>query len=218
MRLFARRNEGEQATTAARTETAGGIPDRIFLDVPFEENETAKALGARFDPAMRQWWTSTGGLTALAHFLPAVLVDLGPSSGPRTSIAILGLPDACYRCGELATALVGMIEPGGDLFGSDLVLCDSELPLALADRYLPEEARLAWHVGEIRRRYSRTVRSSYLANGCAGCGAIRGQFPLFHEDVPEALAVRGTDAFEALAIVDMPRARWILAEEDRYNT
>ena len=140
-----------------------------------------------------------------------------PPSAVTSSVKLLGLPRICWRCGSTSTALIGMMEVSGDLFSEDLVLCDTDEVLALAWEHLPEEARARWQVGEVAYRSSKTAKSTYLSNGCVSCGAIFGTFPLYHEEVPEALATHGTEAFVTLATIDMPSQLFHQAFESRWT-
>jgi len=139
-----------------------------------------------------------------------------PSPTVMSSVKLLGLPRTCWRCGSTSTAIIGMMEASGDLFSEDLVLCDSDEILAVAWEHLPDEARTRWQVGEVAYRSSKAANSTYLSNGCASCGALFGAFPLFHEDVPEALATHGTEAFITLVTVGMPRQVFDVAYESRW--
>ena len=42
------------------------MPERIWLDVPFEAKDDAKAAGARWDPAAKRWYAPRSGMSALA--------------------------------------------------------------------------------------------------------------------------------------------------------
>jgi hypothetical protein len=132
------------------------------------------------------------------------------------AVAVFGLPYRCWRCGDVSTPIVGMAEPGTDVFSEELVVCDDEELLGLAWQYLPAEARERWRVGEVRRRHSRTVGAAYLSNGCVSCGALFGAFPL-HEELVEALATGGAGALVELAVVSMPASTWTEAYESRWS-
>lgn len=43
---------------------------RIWLDVPFEQKEAAKAAGARWDREARSWYAPRAGIAALAAWSP----------------------------------------------------------------------------------------------------------------------------------------------------
>ena len=135
---------------------------------------------------------------------------------PLVDVVLLGLPYRCWRCGDVSTPIVGMAEPGGDIFSEALVVCDDEELLALAWQHLPAEARERWRVGEVRRRHSRTAGTAYLSNGCASCGALFGAFPL-HEEFVKALATEGATTLVELAAVAMPTSLWTEAYESRWS-
>jgi len=140
-----------------------------------------------------------------------------PPPAVTSSVKLLGLPRICWRCGSTSSALIGMMEVSGDLFSEDLVLCDTDEMLALAWEHLPDAARTRWQVGDVAYRSSKTTKSTYLSNGCVSCRAIFGTFPLYHEEVPEALATHGTEAFVTLATIDMPRQVFHQAYESRWR-
>ena len=153
----------------------------------------------------------------VAEHAERVPVDVGQVPAEITPVQLLGLLRPCWRCGETSTALVGMIEVGGDLMSEDLVLCDGDDRLELAWEHLPAEARTRWRVGEVSVRRSKTAQSSYLANGCFSCKAIFGAWPIFHEEVPEALATHGTEAFVIVSTIDMPSQLFDWAYDSRWE-
>jgi Domain of unknown function (DUF5710) len=44
-------------------------PDRIYLDVPYRDKDTAKALGARWDPAAKRWYGPRPPTSGLARWV-----------------------------------------------------------------------------------------------------------------------------------------------------
>jgi hypothetical protein len=44
------------------------VQDRIWLDVPFQEKDEAKAFGARWDPAAKRWYSPRPGIAELARW------------------------------------------------------------------------------------------------------------------------------------------------------
>ena len=52
----------------AHGQLKGGVaalPERVQLNVPYEQRDAAKRLGARWDPAERVWWLSAEHETAI---------------------------------------------------------------------------------------------------------------------------------------------------------
>lgn len=113
---------------------------------------------------------------------------LPSSPADMATIVVAGFQQRCWRCHRLTTAIVGFYEQG-DVEGWDLLEADEAL-LEWAGQLLPEPVRRHAGVGEIKRRYSRTVGESYWSNGCAHCDALQGAFPL-GEAVVEALGAQG---------------------------
>ena len=57
--------------------------DNIFLDTPFKDKDKVKALGARWDPALRKWYVPEGtDLQAFAAWLPAAETASLPAALP----------------------------------------------------------------------------------------------------------------------------------------
>ncbi len=160
---------------------------------------------------------SNGEVTTNSMFLDLARQTFNEATVDHlVAVVIFGLPYRCWRCGDVSTPIIGMAEPGGDVFSEELVVCDDEELLGLAWQYLPAETRERWRVGEVRRRHSRTAGTAYLSNGCASCGALFGAFPL-HEELVEALATEGAAALVELAVVSMPASTWTEAYESRWS-
>lgn len=151
-----------------------------------------------------------------AGSLAQVVMD-APLQGSVVTVTLLGLRYPCWRCGDISTPLVGMLEEGGDVFSAELVVCNDEIVLAFAWAHLPLEARVRWHVGEVKKRYSRASDAEYLSNGCAHCGALFGEFPLFHEALPEALATEGLATLMELAVIELSETAWVRIFESRWS-
>jgi hypothetical protein len=159
------------------------------------------------------------GGTANGVAIGGVFFDTMPSFADQgdTSLLVhlLGLATPCWRCGTSSTPLVAMIDESGDPFGEDLVLCDDERILAFAWHHLPTSARQRFRVGEVKVRASKTAGESYLSNGCSSCGALFGNFPLFHEALPSALS-QGFEALTVLASVHLPSRLYNEIYESRW--
>ena len=183
---------------------------------------TGSCEGMRTGWLMKRRGEGTDEASKVEVTTHSMLVDLArerfneATVEPLVDVVLLGLPYRCWRCGDVSTPIVGMAEPGGDVFSEELVVCDDEELFGLAWQYLPAEARERCRVGEVRRRHSKTVGAAYLSNGCAACGALFGAFPL-HEELVEVLATEGAGALVGLAVVSMPASTWTEAYESRWS-
>ncbi len=79
-----------------------------YLQVPFRDKDSAKALGARWDPAQRQWYVPAGReLAPFAAWLPAGLVDASPQLPPDSApvaIPVATTEEPAFPRGQLAAA------------------------------------------------------------------------------------------------------------------
>jgi len=50
-------------------------------------------------------------------------------------------------------------------------------------KHLNSDTYKKYEVGEIKYRYSNTIKESYLSNGCFFCGAIQGNFYLHEAEI-----------------------------------
>ena len=123
----------------------------------------------------------------------------GARTGEVVRVLLYGLPYDCWSCGEVSVPLVALAlgEEPNDV--EDLIVCDDDETLGLADRLLDADVRKRHRLGSIRPRYTRTSGTTYLANECAFCRAVFRRFPLFHEALPEALATGGIGSLVLLS-------------------
>ena len=151
------------------------VVDRVYLDVPFPEKDEAKALGARWDRDSRLWYVSPDMDPAPFVRWLAIL----PAEGDP-ELEIVGLPQPCWKCGQLTMAVVACRE------GGQLVFAHPDVLQVIASQ-LSEEDLEQVGAGPLRPRFSRTIGCSSWSNGCVACGALLGGFPLF-EDFVECLS------------------------------
>jgi hypothetical protein len=180
-----------------------------WLHVPYAEKDQAKALGARWDPSARSWYVPAGrDLAPFTRWLPTEpAVDLD-APGPRLAVWVVGLADRCWKCQQPTVNVVGLLPQ--DAGEDELLTTDvtNQLAMAVATALLGEEARAAARVGAVKQRFSRTLGRSYLSNGCVACDALQGDFPLFHEVLPEVLAEGGLGSLSVLASGAVPVSLW----------
>lgn len=73
--------------------------DRIWLDVPFQEKDEAKAFGARWDPAAKRWFAPRPGIEGLARWaaredVPELLP--GEDRGFGSGLFVDLVPSSCW--------------------------------------------------------------------------------------------------------------------------
>lgn len=160
----------------------------VMLEVPINQKDEAKGLGARWDPDARSWYVPAGrDATPFARWLPPPV----RSGGPTIPARLLGQAERCYRCGGRGTALTGLlVPPRYSLDPSGFISFDS-VPRALAALVNDTPLAERYNIGRIRMRSSFAHPDGYVANACRYCDALWGSFPL-QESVTEFLAGGGT--------------------------
>jgi hypothetical protein len=126
-----------------------------------------------------------GALTKRLKFAPAL--------NATVPIRVHAAEATCWKCSKQTTRLLHVEFAVDEVFPShgnhrinrdDIETAAPQGETWLA-KYLPNELLASVGIGAIKRRYSRTVRSSYLSNGCVHCGALQGAF-IEHEIASEA--------------------------------
>lgn len=188
-----------------------------FLEVPFEQKDAVKALGARWDPAARCWYVLPGrDLEPFRPWLPPV-TSVG---GRQVRARLVGQGQRCYRCDAIGVALAGILVPSRfSIDGSGFVSFDfvgRALGVLVNDTPLAER----YQIGRIRLRSSQQRPDGYVANACRTCDALFGSFPL-QEALTEYLAGGGSLGRLVIAEIDFPvmelpyvDSAWVDYDED----
>jgi hypothetical protein len=130
--------------------SGSGTGPRRWLEVPFEEKDAAKALGARWDPEARSWYAPPD-----VEFEPLArwTADLSSISGPFEKVQVLGLAIGCWKCDSTTVCVVGFLEDGRGGSFYDIVLADDDFRLSMAGRLLGDDRQR--HRGD----YPETIQS-----------------------------------------------------------
>lgn len=173
----------------------------IYLDVPYEEKNEAKALGARWNGDAKRWFVPDGrNVTPFRRWMPeSIYLVIGSHAcwrcGEDTEVAGFGIPYSLSEDEKDERSIEEFEEIGHhgiDTTGADRLSMTGSLGC------IPTEIRgyLRWRCG-YKVAYSRTERGEYLANTCRHCGALQGRFFLF-EEVDSPFFIDSMERLEAL--------------------
>lgn len=160
---------------------------RVDLDVPYEEKDMAKRLGARWDSYYRVWHVHPGvDMRPFERWLP-----IRHEYSVRARSYFVAESDiGCWKCGKVFSVNALMLPAGHE----DLEPGDDESPEAIW--YQRHSVGMLTYVTSLPATvahslktlapnywvdYSQTTRSEYWMNHCAHCGAKQGDFPLLCE-------------------------------------
>lgn len=191
----------------------------LLLNVPYEEKDEAKALGARWNPKLKKWYVEAK--KDYPKFIKWIL-------GEKEQVYILcdyfyiveGV-QICFRCHN-ATKVIGygihrfydICNP--DIYETDKTWSYSDDEIHIASHIDPLPEQLLEHLKQkygYYESYSQTMQASYLANHCSHCQVIQGDFYLFGEvDSPFFLATeRGA---RNLKLYKVPLAYDLIVDAD----
>lgn len=115
-------------------------------------------------------------------------------------VDVVLLPERCYRCGQPTSPVVGLWFARDTIDGEayDITpesggwfLAYDEMSADVIAAACPDELLAAHGAGPLRWRTTRICPDGYLANTCAQCGTVMGNWPL-HEALVEHRAEGGT--------------------------
>ncbi len=154
---------------------------RINLQVPFEEKDQARQLGARWDRAQKVWYVPDG--TSAMPFERWRPVAPQPSIRAREYFLARSSRE-CWRC-DAQTTVHAIVLPSGHerLYVADDPADDEwevvEAPTTIfyiSDMQEPVPTRLKALAPRFKPAYSQTARQSYWMNHCEHCEARLGDF------------------------------------------
>lgn len=126
------------------------------------------------------------------------------AAAERVLLVIRGMPYPCWKCGydDVAVAAIH-VEGIVDMY--HVIPAEDELALT----YAAELLAVANHpqATTIKARRSRTVRETYVSNGCLNCDALFGQFRVA-EKLDEVLASDKVGTLPMLATVERAAIEW----------
>ena len=167
---------------------------RLFLNVPYEDKNIVKALGARWNPKIKKWYI-TGGNENYELFAKWILGNRDEAIIANEYLHIIETVRECWKCHK-QTRVIGLgvgecvriyrdfddsieyevyedyIEPGAEVH---LAWTENEknIPPKLL-RYLKEHY-------SVRIGYSKFCGGFTFANHCDHCGMLQGNWFMFNE-------------------------------------
>lgn len=183
----------------------------IKLDVPYQEKDEAKALGARWNQDLKSWVIQDDqDPKAFAKWLPRE-----PSFNVKAdTYSVVRAHDQCWSCDQVTDVFGIQIDSGVEVLDQaveSIAGCMLNNVEHVSGEL--EERLVSMTDGKLRRDHSKTVGYSYLMNHCRHCDAKIGDFGLHQEPggpfyEQQGLHVLETifEDIEAEASVSMPAA------------
>ena len=168
----------------------------FFINVPFNEKEQAKTIGARWNPDAKSWYMPAG--SDLTCFLTLPHYDWLPESltpnYKANSYYIASTTASCWKCNAATTVYAIMLPPEflerdiGDEPDEDEWETFPEMCILSHVSNLPDSAAQIINKlsgNQYRIDYSKSSGSKYWMNHCETCGTKQGDYELINEaDTP----------------------------------
>lgn len=184
---------------------------RIYLDVPYDDKEEAKSLGAKWNPRVKKWYAETRP-EEYVKFSKWILKDTDDAIIATEYLHIIEGRQNCWRCGK-ETRVIGLgigeyihIYDDGDgpeyEIVEDCIDPGEEIHLAWVDSeddIPPKLLRYMKANYSVKTGYSKTAGKCF-ANHCDHCGALQGNWYLFDEpDSPLSSCVDGNELIQRMS-------------------
>jgi hypothetical protein len=150
------------------------------LNVPFEEKDEAKKLGARWDKERRTWYMLPGlDLKDFDRWIPKQK-DFNVTS---PSYFVAQSYERCWKCGQPNRVIGFLLTDGYQEKEDDMwTECGWSAFVYYVESLVDDVAKHAQLVSaNYRLDFSNTTRNSYWMNHCDFCGSKLGDHPLYAE-------------------------------------
>lgn len=190
----------------------------IVLNVPYEEKEEAKKLGAIWEPEIKKWVAKDRRkYSQLAKWFPVVFFKNGKKNDSYKVIYnylyIVEKKHKCWNCGkETKVFSFGVkdfyVNPliGSQLGNKNNILCVkgiSPLPKEISD-FIKKE------YPQYKERYSKSLGKKYMSNGCEYCDSLIGNNNLY--DVIDAPFLLNRKNVKNVKLIKIPLKNDLLIE------
>ncbi len=177
---------------------------RLFLNVPYNEKEEAKSLGAKWNATVKKWYVDLQP-EEYVKFAKWIMKDTDDAIIATEYIHIIESVRECWKCKRL-TRVIGLgigefIHIYGEIddpqyeYIQDYIESGEEVSLAWVDKEDDVPPKLLSYIKDnysVKTGYSKTIGEKCFANHCDCCGAIQGNWFLFNEpDSPLSSCAEG---------------------------
>ncbi len=159
----------------------------LLLNVPYEQKDMAKSLGAKWNPDLKMWYVPSK--KDYFKFQKWILNSCDEADILCDYFYIVLGKRKCFKCQKNIPVIGFGIENYFNFWDLDVYMTDTPfeynsgiIHIAPLIEGLPQkfysylEQNYNFHVG-----YSRTLRTECYANHCKNCGVIQGNWFLFSE-------------------------------------
>ncbi len=165
----------------------------LLLNVPYEEKNEAKALGAKWNQELKKWYIqNTENCTKFIKWIWSDYKDYEELYIIKDHLYIVEGLQTCHKC-KNPTRVIGLgidkyykIYDETDDYNYMVYLNSGDIEISPIHEDLPKQI-LAYCMKNwnFKKTFSNTIKSSYLANCCENCNSLQGNHFLFSEiDTP----------------------------------
>lgn len=185
---------------------------KLYLNVPYNEKDEAKSLGAKWNPKVKKWYIETKSQDYV-KFSKWILKDTDDAVIATENIYIIEGKQKCWKCGNM-TRVIGLgigefIHVYGEVDAPQYEVVEGyidsgeELHLAWVEKEDDIPPKLLMYMKEnysVKTGYSKTIGGRCFANHCDYCGSLQGNWFVFNEpDSPISSCVEGNELVERIS-------------------
>lgn len=162
----------------------------LLLNVPYEEKDEAKSLGAKWNPEFKKWYIqNTEDCGKFMKWIWKDYKDYEELYILKDHLYIAEGIRICNKC-KKATRVIGLgidkyyqVYDENEDYNFSAHLCeDDDIEISPITEDLPKQILdYCMNNWNFKKTFSKTIRSSYLANCCDNCNSLQGNHFLFSE-------------------------------------
>lgn len=170
----------------------------LVLNVPYSEKESAKALGARWNPAEKVWMAPGESFDNYLRFRK--WID-GSIILPNEMYIVVA-KRRCWKCGNETPVICFATKDYFDIQNGCRI---QEWRFTRIFSSMPEEIlEYAKKQFNFKLKYSNTAKNEYHANCCIICNSLQGNNYLFDEPLDSPLYINSIERAQAVTLYKIP--------------